>query len=242
MFTLRLPIHLPSPRALLEAAAWSAAVALLVMALGDSGVRLVCGPDQLTCRPMSPLQHAGINAIGLAGFVAIVAGPGRWLGLRPLAGICPAASTTRGPGPYAFSPRELLWFCLILGLLPAIGDLANYLRFGGQPVWSPWREFLIDGVLTGCFEEYALRGPLYERLVPFGRIVTVLATSIGFALMHLNLVWLGNKHLVDMPLLLPGYLFSGLIWGWWRWRTRTIVPVVLAHAAFDFLISLAPSN
>jgi membrane protease YdiL (CAAX protease family) len=81
---------------------------------------------------------------------------------------------------------------------------------------------LVVGALAGIFEELPLRGPIQtammRRMSPW---VAILVAAVLFAGAHLDL------HGVTLRAVL------GVLLGWIVWRTGSIVPAMIVHAAYD---------
>jgi len=86
--------------------------------------------------------------------------------------------------------------------------------------------FVGIAVLPAVLEEWLCRGVLWEasiRVVSPGR--TVVATAVLFAMMH----GLGGGFVLE----LPHRFVMGLVFGWLRLRTGSLLPSMLAHFAHN---------
>ena len=78
-------------------------------------------------------------------------------------------------------------------------------------------------VLAPLFEEWLCRGVAWRAAAAMANPQAAwLLTSILFAFLH----GLGGNYLLE----LPHRAFAGLVFGWLRWRSGSLVPGVVAHA------------
>lgn len=108
----------------------------------------------------------------------------------------------------------------------------------GDP-FSDTRHLVAGGVaLVGVLEELTWRGlvtPMLERR--HGELWAPLAASALFALAHLpTLELLADPVAGPNPLVVLAALGCGLVWSYLRWRTERLVPVLLSHGLFTWLI------
>lgn len=84
-------------------------------------------------------------------------------------------------------------------------------------------------VVPAVAEEFLFRGILMSEYISCGPLAAVLITSLGFAMMHFDL------------LQLPAYLFSGILLGFSLIVTRSLLAPILIHCASNlFNIFIAP--
>jgi membrane protease YdiL (CAAX protease family) len=78
------------------------------------------------------------------------------------------------------------------------------------------------------FEEIVFRGFVYRgwSQTRLGVVATIVISSILFGLMHVEYTWVG---------MLDTMVF-GLIAGWARWRSGTLVLPILLHAANNLIV------
>ena len=81
--------------------------------------------------------------------------------------------------------------------------------------------FVVVVFVAPAVEELTYRGLGFGLLVPYGAPVAVLLTGLLFGLAHGLLV------------ALPVLTFFGFAIGWLRWRSDSIYPPMLLHAAFN---------
>lgn len=122
------------------------------------------------------------------------------------------------------------WASVVDGASPVWGDLP------GATWWPRW--FLIHLVVIAIPEEAFFRGYVQGRLAPlFARRVRLLGVPFGghvvvasalFALVHLVAIPAPFRLAVFVP---------GLLFGWLRERTRSIVAPALLHAASNVLLA-----
>jgi membrane protease YdiL (CAAX protease family) len=107
-----------------------------------------------------------------------------------------------------------VWVALLQRLLSAEDAPAEDVA---RPLWLL---LLTSAVLPALTEEWLCRGVLWrlcERAVPAAG--TVLVTSALFGLLHAFQGWI----------LVPHRVVTGVLLGWLRWKTGSLVPCVLAH-------------
>ena len=100
------------------------------------------------------------------------------------------------------------------------------LHFGGLPDAPSAAVVLGAVVLAPLGEEWLCRGAAWRAATVLGspRAALVL-TAILFAFLH----GLGGGYLLELPHRFVG----GLLLGWLRWRSGSIVPCVIAHGAWN---------
>lgn len=95
--------------------------------------------------------------------------------------------------------------------------------------------FLVIGVFM---EETIYRGLIIAALRPSGAIWATLWSAVLFGLSHLDNLLLPGSELGVCYQVFEGTLL-GLLFGAVRLRMNTILPVMVAHAAYDFVLVLA---
>ena len=143
-------------------------------------------------------------AVGLNGF------DWHWLAMAPLLTALEFAGI-------AFINTQLLW------------------RFTGEPFENPQIEAITGGmrltkmdlflllllvaIIAPVAEELFFRGMLYPLLRQrWGVVLAVVMSALIFGLVHL------------IPVLIPGLVFVGLLLGWVRQRSNSVVPGMIIHA------------
>ena len=74
------------------------------------------------------------------------------------------------------------------------------------------------------FRGYLLRALADSRVGPVGAI---LVTALVWASLHFDKPWLG----------MADTFFSGLVWGWLRWRTQSTLPTIAVHVLTNLVAS-----
>jgi membrane protease YdiL (CAAX protease family) len=100
------------------------------------------------------------------------------------------------------------------------------------PGSAPSADALLGAVvLAPLCEEWLCRGVLWSAVRRgAGNAATILTTATLFALLHLSAA--------PAPGILPSQLVGGFLLGWLRVRTGSLLPCVLAHAAFNAAVVL----
>lgn len=84
-------------------------------------------------------------------------------------------------------------------------------------------------IVPAIAEEFLFRGILMSEYLPCGRFAAIFLTSLGFAMIHFDIMQL------------PAYLFSGMILGFSLTVTRSLLTPMLIHCASNlFNIFIAP--
>ncbi|MFK7742110.1 MAG: lysostaphin resistance A-like protein [Planctomycetota bacterium] len=101
--------------------------------------------------------------------------------------------------------------------------LASYRDYG----WPKWSAVLLIVVAPALFEEIAFRGFLLERLAPLiGQRDALLLQAALFSILHLAIPSL------------PSHFLMGLLFGFLRIRTKSLVPGMLVHGAWNLTVLL----
>ncbi|NQT86363.1 CPBP family intramembrane metalloprotease [bacterium] len=96
--------------------------------------------------------------------------------------------------------------------------------------------FALTGALIGATEELLYRGCVQERLAPLGALPAVAVAALAHTAYKLCL-FAPSPHPVLHPGLLALWTFGGgLLFGALAWRSRSVVPPLLAHALFDTIV------
>jgi len=96
--------------------------------------------------------------------------------------------------------------------------------------------FALTGALIGATEELLYRGFVQERLAPLGAWGAV-ALAAGAHTAYKLCLFVPHSRIVLHPGLLALWTFgSGLLFGALTWRSRSVVPPLLAHALFDTIV------
>jgi uncharacterized protein len=142
----------------------------------------------------------------------------RWLAMAPLLTILEFVGI-------AFINTQLIW------------------RFTGEPFENPQIETITGGmrltkldlflllvlvaIIAPVAEELFFRGMLYPLLRKrWGVVLAVVTSALIFGFVHL------------IPVLIPGLVFVGLILGWVRQRSNSIVPGMIIHALQNGIVML----
>ena len=123
---------------------------------------------------------------------------------------------------------KLVMKALVMPLLGAPALNPRYQYLAGSPQVLPFAVYV--AIFAGLGEETVYRGYLFERLGKLlgsgtgARVTTVLLTTSLFALAHLADQGVAGAEQATM---------TGLAFGVAYWATENLVPVIVAHAAFD---------
>ncbi|HEX5509533.1 MAG TPA: type II CAAX endopeptidase family protein [Pseudolabrys sp.] len=115
---------------------------------------------------------------------------------------------------------------------PVAPDAPAYFEYNKISAAGVLPLFWLNAVFIGpAAEEVIFRGFLYRawsatRLGPSGAIAL---TAIVFGLGHLEYGWFG----------MAGIAVSGLIMGWLRWRSGSLVPSMLTHGVYNACAMIA---
>lgn len=116
-----------------------------------------------------------------------------------------------------------MWGYLSLALLlfDEVELLEDY-RAHGWPLWSV---FVLVAVVPPLVEELAFRGYILDRLghlMP-ARDANLLQAAL-FSILHCNVA------------ILPSHFVLGLVFGWLRLRSRSLLPGIVLHALWNALV------
>ncbi len=130
-------------------------------------------------------------------------------------------------------PKYTLFYCgMIIGLVYAASIMNSlimqvfYIATQSVPnlpeteftgAWSFVMAFISTAIIPGFVEEFLFRGVILRNLLPYGKTVSIVVSSLMFALMHQNLLQFF-------------YTFSaGLLLGWLYTKTGSIWASVIVH-------------
>ncbi len=137
-------------------------------------------------------------------------------------------------GPHAWHNLHVLWFPLLVTALPFLGGM----RLPASGTLLP----LLVGTLIGVVQEEAIfRGLLWRTLAPKGVVVTTLITAVLFGAIHIGIVVLGGPVEVAIQKMIVATC-AGVLYGAVRYRTNSIWPVLLLHAAFNLVDDFATAE
>ena len=123
---------------------------------------------------------------------------------------------------------KLLMKAVVMPLLGAPALNPRYQYLAGNPLALPFALYVV--IFAGFGEETVYRGYLFERLGtllgarPVARVTTLVLTTALFALAHLSDQGVAGAEQAAMTGLAFGLAYSA---------TKSLVPVIVAHAAFD---------
>lgn len=93
--------------------------------------------------------------------------------------------------------------------------------------YSLWQLLVLCSAAPAIIEEIAFRGVIFDRLRSvLGEREGWLVTAAFFSILHLS------------PVIFPTHFAMGLIFGWLRMRTGSLLPGMLLHAAWNAAIIL----
>jgi membrane protease YdiL (CAAX protease family) len=88
--------------------------------------------------------------------------------------------------------------------------------------YSLWQLLVLYSLAPAVFEEIAFRGVIFDRLRRvLGEREAWVVQAAFFSILHLS------------PLIFPTHFAMGLIFGWLRLRTRSLLPGMVLHAAWN---------
>ncbi len=158
---------------------------------------------------------------------AIVVGACAWRIRGPLAPLL-RADATRGvdwawTGGLLVAAYVFMWGYMAFARLmfEELAMLEDY-REQGWPLWSA---FALIAISPPLLEEFAFRGYILERLQALmaPRDANILQAAL-FSILHCS-----------FPML-PSHFVMGLALGWLRLRTRSLIPGIVLHAAWNALV------
>jgi len=110
------------------------------------------------------------------------------------------------------------WFWLAQHVFALVSMLESF----REHEWPLWSAFVLTAVVPPVVEEIAFRGILLERLQ---RVMVAreawLVQGVLFGFIHMS------------PAVFPSHIFLGLVLGWLRVRTGSLLPPMLMHALWN---------
>jgi membrane protease YdiL (CAAX protease family) len=136
--------------------------------------------------------------------------------------------------------------CVLGGTLGVLAGFLhrNSLGLPAQPSQSV-ESFVLVACVIGMTEELIYRGWLFGRIRSAGwpLAVAVAAAAVAHGAYKTALfVWPGVPAAVNLPTILVGTIAGGLLLGLLRASTGSLVPALIAHAAFDFVVYRAVAS
>jgi membrane protease YdiL (CAAX protease family) len=112
-------------------------------------------------------------------------------------------------------------YFLVAGLI--YGDFG--VSYRGFPIWGQFFQLMVLPITAAFCEELIWRGHILTQfeLRGYGKWKAILWMSLSFSLIH-------GIYLVDK--LVVTFLF-GLITGWYYWKERNLLPIMVAHWFLD---------
>ena len=93
--------------------------------------------------------------------------------------------------------------------------------------YSLWQLLALYSLVPAVFEEIAFRGVIFDRLRRvLGEREGWLVQAAFFSVLHLS------------PVIFPTHFAMGLIFGWLRMRTGSLIPGIVLHAAWNAAVIL----
>jgi membrane protease YdiL (CAAX protease family) len=195
-----------------------------------------------------PVAEAGAVSAGLVLFALTVHSGLPWVlagavGLAVAAiviGLSLRATVSRSPRrPLAASARQagrLTW--LAVGLIFGGGLGVTYRVVWGLPALPVGLEaFVIVACLVGATEELVYRGYVQGRLRVLGWPAAVVLAAVAHTAYKTSLFVLPASPVdIDFAFLATWTLAGGIVFGLLREFSRSILPPVAAHAAFDLVV------
>lgn len=85
-------------------------------------------------------------------------------------------------------------------------------------------------LFSPIFEELICRKLIQNKVSKYTNIkLSILISAIIFATLHFNIIGL------------PGYLFIGIVWGWYYHKTNNIFVPIMSHFLFNYITLLIQS-
>ena len=131
------------------------------------------------------------------------------------------------------SQASVLWpvLAVIAGLFSLPGFILHWQLILEPAVFIAWLSF---GLINPWFEEAYWRGLLIDSTKAWGGILSVIYSSVWFALSH-PLIWgIHTRIMCEWPVII-GLLFVGLIWGTVYYRSRSIRWTIIGHMLANLL-------
>lgn len=120
---------------------------------------------------------------------------------------------------------------LVAAAETALGGPGDAAGGGDSSVTATYADVFLLAVLPAVMEEIAFRGLLFSALEPWlPSWKSVVVSAALFSLLHLS------------PIKIPLYLGLGLVLGWLRIRSGSLIPPMLMHFAYNGGLILASSR
>jgi len=194
----------------------------------------------------APVIEAALAAAGLAVFALCAHQPLPWaaVGAGGLAGsgVAIARSLRRAPSAPALIGADrgslTVWsWTLAGGALGAGGGLLDRRALDLSASATNIEPFVIVACLIGAMEELVYRGWLLGRLRPLGWPAAIILAAVAHGAYKTALfVWAPEAQSVDLAGLAIWTTVAGVVLGALRAMSGSVVPAVVAHAAFDFVV------
>ena len=123
--------------------------------------------------------------------------------------------------------------------IPAWHALAYVLEIHSSRTYDLYRNAQAVGILplywcvavvvAPVAEEIVFRGFLFRGLTGQSQIIAVSTTSLAWALAHVGMAWSLKLQVVLL----------GLLLGWMRWRSGSVVPPMLMHGLWNLWVMLS---
>jgi membrane protease YdiL (CAAX protease family) len=130
--------------------------------------------------------------------------------------------------------RRILW--VSLGMAAGLGFLDRYLEgldvFPGRLDW-----FVLVSMLIGATEEIIFRGVIQGEASRWNTRGAVMLSAFFFALYKtLIFIWPGEFNQANPWILFPVTFVAGILLGYTRKATNSLLPAILAHMLFDLIL------
>ena len=185
--------------------------------------------------------------VGMVVF-ALCSHRGGWWALASAAGLLASGATIGRSLGRAAAPRAMLGLArwsraltlyvvaaLAIGVTLGVADRYSL----GLPLWPAGglERFVIVACLIGATEELVYRGWLLGRAGVFGTAGAILAAAGTHALYKTALfAWPVGAPAVNLTSLALLTFAGGIVFGALRVSSASVVPSMIAHAAFDFMV------
>jgi uncharacterized protein len=197
---------------------WKGALQLWIVLIASSGglglVMKASGSDS----PSFDVAGAILVAVAVLAFAARVP-RAQLLSLLDVRRVGARAIATA----LALTAALVAFIYLYTGTLERLGlevlNMSEPFEASGWPLWST---FVLLAVCPAVFEEIAFRGVIYHSLVVVGgrREALILQASM-FSIIHL------------LPAIFVSHFVIGLVLGWQRERTGSLLPCMITHALYN---------
>jgi membrane protease YdiL (CAAX protease family) len=127
--------------------------------------------------------------------------------------------------------------CALGGALGLIMGLLHRWSLGLPALSQSVELFVVVACVIGMTEELIYRGWLFGRAKDYGLPTAVAVAALAHGMYKTALfVWPGVPAAVSLPTMLVGTIVGGLMLGVLRAATGSVVPAMIAHATFDFVV------